>query len=310
MGSGDTTRGTESWAPRYRGLDTWSDRDILDALWEGQARAIAALRPALPSIADAANGLATRLKEGGRLVYAGAGASGLLAAGDALEIGPTFDWPDDRVFVLLAGGTGLTPGMKGDVEDHDDRGRAETAALRLGASDALIAVAASGTTRYTLAALRTAKAAGALTIAIANNAGGPMLGEAHHAILLETGPEVIAGSTRMNAGTAQKAALNMLSSLTMIRRNRTHDGMMVDMRVQNAKLRERGIAILRSITGVAQDAAAAALDACDGRIKPAVLVLNGYGAAEAADRLDRLDGNLRAALEDRLPIDPKRKQGS
>jgi N-acetylmuramic acid 6-phosphate etherase len=302
--------GTETQAARYRGLDTWSDGDILDAFWEGQARAIGAIRSALPSIAASANALAQRLNAGGRVVYAGAGASGLLAAGDAMEIGPTFNWPDDRVFCLLAGGTDLTPGMKGDVEDHDDRGRNEAAALKLTATDAIIAVAASGTTRYTLAVMEVAATAQALTIAIANNAGAPMLKAADHAILLETGPEVISGSTRMNAGTAQKAALNMLSSLTMIRLNRVHDGLMVDLRVQNAKLRERAIGILMNVTGATHDAAATALAACNDRIKPAALVLAGRTPQEAERILSQVGGSLRAALDSAQPTNLQRKQGS
>ena len=284
------TVGTETQAARYRGLDTWSDGEILDAFWEGQSRAIGSLRSALPSIAAAAQALAQRLNAGGRVVYSGAGASGLLAAGDAMEIGPTFNWPDDRVFVLLAGGTDLTPGLKGDVEDHDDRGRVEADALKLNANDAIIAVAASGTTRYTLAVMEAAAQAKALTIAIANNPGGPMLERAELASLLETGPEVISGSTRMNAGTAQKAALNMLSSLTMIRLNRVHDGLMVDLRVQNAKLRERAIGILMSITGSAKESAAKALAACNDRIKPAALVLAGRSPEEAERILSQTGG--------------------
>lgn len=308
--------GTETLAARYRGLDSWSDAEILDAFWEGQARAIGAIRPALPAIAAAAESLAQRLKAGGRIVYAGAGASGLLAAGDAMEIGPTFDWPDDRVFVLLAGGTDLTPGLKGDVEDHDHRGRSEAEALKLTANDAIVAVAASGTTRYTLAVMEVAAKAKALTIAIANNADAPMLKAADHAILLETGPEVISGSTRMNAGTAQKAALNMLSSLTMIRLNRVHDGMMVDLRVQNAKLRERAIGILVNVTGASKEAAAQALAACNDRIKPAALVLAGRAPAEAERILSQAGGSLRAALasfestQSREPTNLQRKQGS
>jgi N-acetylmuramic acid 6-phosphate etherase len=302
--------GTETQAARYRGLDTWSDGEILDAFWEGQSRAIGSLRSALPSIAAAAQALAQRLQAGGRVVYSGAGASGLLAAGDAMEIGPTFNWPDDRVFVLLAGGTDLTPGLKGDVEDHDDRGRIEAEALNLTRNDAIIAVAASGTTRYTLAVMEAAAKAKALTIAIANNAGGPMLKNADHAILLETGPEVIGGSTRMNAGTAQKAALNMLSSLTMIRLNRVHDGLMVDLRVQNAKLRERAIGILMSITGADKDAAAKALAACNDRIKPAALVLAGHSPDEAERILNQVGGSLRAALDSNQPSNLQRKQGS
>lgn len=305
------TSGTESNAARYRGLDTWDDGEILDAFWEGQSRAIAALRPALPSIGAAAQTLAQRLNAGGRVVYAGAGASGLLAAGDAMEIGPTFNWPDDRVCVLLAGGTDLTPGLKGDVEDHDDRGRTEAEALKLNRNDAVIAVAASGTTRYTLAVMEAAARAKALTIAIANNAGTPMLERADHAILLETGPEVISGSTRMNAGTAQKAALNMLSSLTMIRLNRTYDGLMVDHRVQNAKLRERAIGILRSITGATKESAAKALAACNDRIKPAALVLAGRSPDEAEQILSQVGGSLRAALGSVEPTtNLQRKQGS
>jgi len=303
--------GTETQAARYRGLDTWSDGEILDAFWEGQSRAIGSLRSALPSIAAAAKALAARLHAGGRVVYSGAGASGLLAAGDAMEIGPTFNWPDDRVFVLLAGGTDLTPGLKGDVEDHDDRGRIEAEALKLTQNDAIIAVAASGTTRYTLAVMEAAAKAKALTIAIANNPGGPMLQRADHAILLETGPEVISGSTRMNAGTAQKAALNMLSSLTMIRLNRVHDGLMVDLRVQNAKLRERAIAILMSITGAAKDSAANALAACNDRIKPAALVLAGRSPEEAERILSQVGGSLRAALGSvEATTNLQRKQGS
>jgi N-acetylmuramic acid 6-phosphate etherase len=303
--------GTETQAARYRDLDTWSDGEILDAFWEGQARAIGSIRSALPSIAAAAQALAQRLNAGGRVVYAGAGASGLLAAGDAMEIGPTFNWSDDRVFVLLAGGTDLTPGLKGDVEDHDDRGRIEAEALHLTQNDAIIAVAASGTTRYTLAVMEAAAKAKALTIAIANNAGGPMLKAADHAILLETGPEVISGSTRMNAGTAQKAVLNMLSSLTMIRLNRVHDGLMVDLRVQNAKLRERAIGILMSITGATKDSAAKALAACNDRIKPAALVLAGRSPAEAERILSQFGGSLRAALASVEPTtNLQRKQGS
>ena len=305
------TSGTETWTPRYRGIDTWSDQAILDAFWEGQARAIASLRPALPTIAAAANALAERLNKGGRLIYVGAGASGFLAAGDAMEIGPTFGWPDERIVVLLAGGHEMKPGLKGDVEDHDDRGRAETEALKLNAQDAMIAVAASGTTRYTLAALEAAKQARALTVAIANNPGAPMLAAADHAILLETGAEVISGSTRMNAGTAQKATLGLLSSLTMIRLHRIHDGMMVDMRVQNAKLRERAMGMLINITGCSKEEAAEALKRSGDRIKPAALILNGVDPKEADRILETTGGDLRAALSQLgRSNQPAIKQGS
>ncbi len=302
--------GTETWIPRYSGLDTWSDQAILDAFWEGQARAIASLRAALPAIATAAQGLAERLNQGGRLIYCGAGASGFLAAGDAMEIGPTFGWPDERIVVLLAGGVEMKPGMKGDVEDHDDRGRAEAQALNLTRHDAMIGVAASGTTRYTLAVLETGKKAGALTIAIANNPGAPMLGLADCPILLETGAEIISGSTRMNAGTAQKATLGLLSSLTMIRLHRIYDGMMVDMRVQNAKLRDRAVGMLVNITGCDKAEAVDALKRSGDRIKPAALILNGVEPKEADRILETTGGDLRAALGQLGRSNQPAKQGS
>ncbi|MES1152916.1 MAG: N-acetylmuramic acid 6-phosphate etherase, partial [Dongia sp.] len=221
---------------------------------------------------------------------------GFLAAADAMEIGPTFGWPDDRIHVLLAGGAEMKPGLKGDVEDHDDRGRAEAAALDLAKNDAMFAVAASGTTRYTLAALEVAKRSATLTVAIANNPGAPMLGIADHPILLETGAEIISGSTRMNAGTAQKATLGLLSSLTMIRLHRIYDGMMVDMRVQNAKLRERAMGMLINITGCSKEEAAEALRRSGDRIKPAALILNGVEPKEADRILETTGGDLRAAL--------------
>lgn len=288
--------GTESFDPRYRGLDTWDDQKILDAFLDRQARAIAALSPALPAISAAARAIAARIEPNGRIVYAGAGSSGRQAALDGMELGATFGWPAERIAFVLAEGIALDPGAEGTDEDDSGNAIALIEGLRLGASDSVIAVAASGTTPFTLAAAETAKAAGALVIAIANNAGAPLFRHAEHAILLDTGPEVIAGSTRMNAGTAQKAALGLLSSLTMTRLGHIHDGLMVSMRGDCAKLEARASRIVAEIAGCSPEDAAKALAAAGNRIKPAVLLARGATAAEAEALLSRAGGNLRVAL--------------
>lgn len=287
---------TETMSPRYRGLDTWSDADILEAFWEGQARAIAAVRPALPAIAAAAQAIAERIEPDGRIVYVGAGSSGRQAALDGMELGATFGWPDERVVLMMAEGPVMTPGSAGRYEDNAEDGRKRIRALKLGACDVVITVAASGTTPFTRAVAGAAHEAGALVVAIANNPDAPLFRHADHAILLETGAEIISGSTRMNAGTAHKAALGLLSSLTMTRLGHVHDGLMVSMRAENSKLRQRAAGIVSGITGCSPDAAAAALQACGGRIKPAALVVQGVDPADADRILNGAGGNLRVAL--------------
>jgi N-acetylmuramic acid 6-phosphate etherase len=288
---------TETIDPRYRGLDTWRDEDILEAFWEGQTRAIAAVHPALPAIAAAARDIAGRIEPDGRLIYAGAGSAGRQAALDGMELGATFGWPDERVVLLMAEGNTLVPGSaRGGYEDDAEDARVRIGELKLNAADALIVLAASGTTPFALAAAEAAREAGALVVAIANNAGTPLLDCADHAILLQTGAEVIAGSTRMNAGTAHKAALGMLSSLLMTRLGHVHDGLMVSMRADCAKLEGRAPRIVKHIAGCSQAAAERALETAGGRIKPAILVALGAGPAEADRLLEAAQGNLRVAL--------------
>jgi N-acetylmuramic acid 6-phosphate etherase len=289
-------RSTETISPRYRGLDVWKDEDILDSMWEGQARAIAAVRRALPSIGWAARAMAERLGETGRIIYVGAGTSGRLAALDGVELSPTFGWPEHRTVFLLAQGPLLTPKASSANEDDAPRGREEMLALDPTPQDAVIAVAASGTTPYTRAAALAASEKGALVIAIANNADAPLFQPAEAPILIETGAEIISGSTRMNAGTAQKSVLNLLSSLLMIRLGHVYDGLMVNLNVSNEKLRQRAINILVRITGAERDAAADALERCKGQVKPAVLVLKGLSPKEAGEALVKAGGHLRAAL--------------
>ena len=288
---------TESVGARYHGLDAWPSRDILDVFIEGQMAAIAAVRAAAPQIEAAAEAVTMRLRAGGRLVYVGAGTSGRLALLDGVELMPTFDWPDDRVVYLIAGGEkAVTRAVEG-AEDDREAGRRDITNAKVAANDAVIAVAASGSTPYTIAALETGRAAGALGIGIANNSSAPLLAAAEIPILLDTGAEAIGGSTRMKAGTAQKATLNLLSSLVMTRLGRVHDGYMVDLRATNIKLRKRSERMLMEMTGAGADAARDALQRCAGRVKPAVLVIKGLTPEAAEKALAASGGSLRLALK-------------
>ncbi len=287
---------TEGFDPRMEALDSWGSAAILDALWEGQMSAVAALRPALPALAAAADAAVGRLSAGGRLVYAGAGTSGRLGVQDGAELMPTFDWPAERLVLLLAGGRDALLGAVEDAED--DRGAALAAieAHGVGANDVVIAVAASGGTPYTVACAEAARARGALVVGIAGVAGSALLRASGHPVLVETGAEAVAGSTRMKAGTAQKAALTMFSTLLMVRLGRVWRGRMVDMQARNAKLRRRAVRMLRELSGAGEDEAARALGEAGGRVKLAVLVLRGMGVAEAEAALAAAGGRLRTAL--------------
>ena len=287
---------TERPSPRYADIDMWEPGDVLDAMIEGQFAAVAAVRGARGAIERAALALEARLRAGGRLIYAGSGTSGRLAAQDGAELLPTFGWPADRVVILIAGGEkALLQAVEGAEDDIGDAHRL-VQHHRIGGEDALIAVAASGTTPFTLACLEQARAQGALAIAIANNADTPLLKAADHAIWLDSGPEPIAGSTRIKAGTAQRIALGLLSSLAMIRLGRVHAGLMVDLQATNAKLARRSEAILRQISGRDGAEVRDALDEAEGRVKLAALVLHGLTLSEAAVLLDQSEGNLRTAL--------------
>lgn len=288
---------TEETTVRFKGLDCWQPSIILETMWEAQLAAVAAIRPALPAIEAAAAASVTRLSAGGRLVYSGAGTSGRIGVQDGAELSPTFNWPRDRLVLLMAGGDKAFTQAVENAEDDFAAGEAAITANKVGADDIVIGIAASGSTPYTLGCLRAGNAAGALTIAVANSADGSILREALHPILVETGAEVIAGSTRMKAGTAQKVVLNLLSSLIMVRMGRVHDGLMVDMVATNEKLRRRAVRMLREITGVSLEAAQTALAASLGRVKTAVVLLETGLAPEAADAALALHGgSLRATL--------------
>jgi N-acetylmuramic acid 6-phosphate etherase len=289
---------TEDFDARYHDLDTRSNDEIVDLILDAQVAGLAATRDASKAIAKAASALAARLREPstGRLIYAGAGTSGRLGVLDGAELIPTFGWPPDRVGFLIAGGLeALVRPIEG-AEDDAAAAAAEAGALALGDADALVAVSASGTTPYTVAVCKAARAAGALTIAIANNTPCPLLSAAEHAIAVQSGAEPIGGSTRMTAGTTQKVTLNLLSTLTMIRLNRTYGGYMVDVMLTNDKLRQRALRMIGEIAGVDANAARAALDTTGDNTKVAILVAKGIALAGAQALLARHDGNLRQAL--------------
>jgi len=286
---------TERHSPRYAAIDLWSAADILDAMIEGQFAAVAAVRAARPALEEAVLAMEPRLREGGRLVYAGAGTSGRLAVQDGAELMPTFGWPQDRLLLLIAGGR---EALLRSIEGAEDETEQAVELLRrhaIDASDVLIAVAASGTTPFTVACLREAKQRGALTIGIANNRETPLLEQAEHPIWLDTGAEPIAGSTRMKAGTAQRIALNVLSSLVMIRLGRGYEGLMVDLYPVNKKLAQRSEAILRQLSGRNREEVRDAIGRANGSVKIALLLLDGCELAEAREALDRSGGELRAA---------------
>lgn len=289
---------TEDFDAQYRDLDARSNDEIIGLILDAQTAGLAATRDATTAISAAAAALSDRLRNSqtGRLIYAGAGTSGRLGVLDGAELIPTFGWPPDRSGFLIAGGLDALVRPIEGAEDDAEAGASETAALNLGPSDALVAVSASGTTPYTVAACKAARAAGALTIGIANNTPCPLLDTTEHPIALLSGAEPIGGSTRMTAGTVQKVALNLLSTLTMIRLNRTYGGYMVDVLLTNDKLKLRAVRMICEITSVDANAAQAALDATDNNTKAAILVANGIAPSEAFALLAQHDGNLRLAL--------------
>lgn len=287
---------TEAHDPALADLDTREPAAILHALWQGQLAAVQAVGAALPALAAAAEAAIPRLREGGRLVYAGAGTAGRLGVQDGAELNPTFNWPAEKLLLLLAGGADAFVNAVENAEDNRQAARDAIAAHAIGPQDVAIGIAASGGTPFTLAAIEAARGCGALTIGIANSPGAALLTAAEHAILLETAPEPIAGSTRLKAGTAQKVALNLLSTLIMIRLGHVYQGRMVDMQARNDKLRQRAARMVRELDGCSPAEAETALTAAQGQVKLALVIRRGLDPAAAQALLARHRGNLRAAL--------------
>ncbi|MCM5558379.1 N-acetylmuramic acid 6-phosphate etherase [Pleomorphomonas sp. JP5] len=289
--------GTEDRDVNAKGFDTLPPTRILEVLAAAQVNAARSVEAAIPAIAAAAEKAASALTSGHRLAYIGAGSSGLMALADCLELPGTYGIGLNEAVVVLAGGRDSLVDMIGVGEDDVEAGAADLAATGIGRGDCVIAVSASGSTPYTVAAARLARERGATVIGIANNEGAPLLLLADVAVLLETPPEVISGSTRMGAGTAQKIALNMMSTLMAVHLGHVHDGHMVNVRADNDKLTARAARIVSDITGIPTDTATGLLRESRGSVKHAILLAAGAGDIEAANAaLVEAGQNLRRAM--------------
>ncbi|EPD57067.1 N-acetylmuramic acid 6-phosphate etherase [Streptomyces sp. HGB0020] len=257
----------------------------------------AAVAERLPEIAAAIDAVAERMARGGRLIYAGAGTAGRLGVLDASECPPTFNTDPDQVVGLIAGGPDAMVTSVEGAEDSAQLARDDLDGLRLIAADTVVGISASGRTPYAIAAVQHARARGALTVGLACNADSALAAAAEHGIEVVVGPELLTGSTRLKAGTAQKLVLNMLSTITMIRLGKTYGNLMVDVRASNEKLRARSRRIVALATGASDDEIERALAATDGEVKNAILaILADVDGPTAARLLEDSDGHLRAAL--------------
>lgn len=284
---------TEDVDSRFIDLDAWSLASAMEAMWEGQLAAVAAVGRALPAITAATDAAKEALGDRGRLIYVGAGTSGRVAVQDGAELPPTFAWPPERLRFIIAGGeSALIASVEGAEDDVADAVK-QIDDVRLSPHDVVIAVAASGTTPFTVAALQQAGTYGIVTIGVANNPGTALLSSAKYPVLVDTGRELIAGSTRMKAGTAQKVVLNLISTGIMLRLGRVFRGMMVNMQTTNTKLKLRAELMVTQIAGCDQAQAAGALEQAGGDIKLATLMVLGYDKAEAEGLLASHKGNLR-----------------
>ena len=288
---------TERPDAAYDDLDLWSTVAVVGTIVSVQREALNAVAAVASQFADAIEALGTLLQADGRMAYAGAGSSGMIAQLDRLELPGTFGIGLDRLPLILAGGPESLLELMGEAEDDTMAAEAAVDGCGLGPGDALVAVSASGSTPFTVAALRRARQRGCVTVGLACVPGAPLLAESHYPIAVETPPEIIAGSTRMAAGTAQKCALNILSTGVALRLGHAYRGLMVNMSPDNAKLKQRAVAIVARAAGVDADRAASALAEAEWSIKTAVtLSAAGVGAAEARARLKQSAGDIREAL--------------
>lgn len=289
--------GTESPNDAHADLDLYPTALLLQTLVDDQQQAVQAVQAAAPQLALAVDAALPRIEAGGRLIYVGAGTSGRLGLLDSVELNPTFDWPHNRAVALLAGGRqALFEAVEG-AEDDPEQGAIDLRLADVGPDDVVLLLAASGSTPYVLGALQAARQAGALTVGFSNNPGTELLDQADIAVLLDTGAELLSGSTRLKAGTAQKIALNSLSTALMVRLNKVYGNLMVDLRATNAKLRRRALALTVRASGSDDLSAERALRDSGWRVKVAVVALRkGIDTQAAKELLRACNGSVRAAL--------------
>ncbi|MFF3245538.1 N-acetylmuramic acid 6-phosphate etherase [Streptomyces sp. NPDC002870] len=289
---------TEAFRPELAEIDQFPTLEIARIMNGEDETVPAAVAAQLPRIAAAIDGTAERMSRGGRLIYAGAGTAGRLGVLDASECPPTFNTDPDEVVGLIAGGPSAMVEAVEGAEDSKELAAADLDALELTADDTVVGVSASGRTPYAIGAVEHARACGALTIGLSCNADSALGAAADHGIEVVVGPELLTGSTRLKAGTAQKLVLNMISTITMIRLGKTYGNLMVDVRASNEKLRARSRRIVALATGASDEEIEAALAATDGEVKNAILtILGSVDGPTAADLLAKSHGHLRAALQ-------------
>ncbi|MEU1665109.1 N-acetylmuramic acid 6-phosphate etherase [Streptomyces sparsogenes] len=289
---------TEAFRPELAEIDRLATLEIARIMNGEDAAVPAAVATQLPRIAAAIDGIAERMARGGRLVYAGAGTAGRLGVLDASECPPTFNTAPGQVVGLIAGGPAAMVTSAEGAEDSKELAAADLDALGVGPDDSVVGISASGRTPYAVGAVEHARRLGALTVGLSCNAGSALAAAAEHGIEVVVGPELLTGSTRLKAGTAQKIVLNMISTITMIKLGKTYGNLMVDVRASNEKLRARSRRIVSLATGAPDPQIEAALAASNGETKHAILSILGHvDAATAARLLSESDGHLRAALE-------------
>lgn len=290
--------GTERQSSVSADLDTLSALEIARLINDEDSKVAGAIQNALPEIAQAIEAVANAIANGGRLIYVGAGTSGRIAALDAAECPPTFNTDPKTVQFVIAGGERALSRATETSEDSREAGRRDLAKRTPRPKDVVVGVTASGRTPYTMAALEFARAKGAKTIAVVCNSDSPVGRAADVEIVTEVGPEVLSGSTRMKAGTAQKMVLNMLSTGAMARLGYIYGNLMVNVHTRNRKLVERGVVILQKAAGVDRSTAEHALKRSGNRVAVALIMLKtGLGGAESAQKLKRAKGNVRNAIE-------------
>lgn len=288
---------TERPNPRSADLDRLSIEDVVSLINREDATVAEAVRDALPAVARAAELVADRLSRGGRVFYVGAGTSGRVGWLDAVEWAPTFGVDPGCVRVVVAGGVGSGVETSSELEDDADLGASDLRSHRPCPRDVAVGIAASGRTPYVLGALRAAREAGCAVVAVCNNPASPMEALADVAVVVRTGPEVVAGSTRMKAGTAQKMVLNMVSTAAMVRLGKVYRNLMVDVRPLNRKLAARAARIVAEAAGISPGEAVQVLERAGANVKVAIVMARtGCSPEEAAKRLERAGGRVRAAL--------------
>jgi len=289
---------TEQVDEKFALLDVMTVDELLHVMNESDTEVPKAIAQVIPTIKIVIDGIIDRMLQGGRLIYMGAGTSGRLGVLDAAELGPTFSVAPTEVLAFIAGGDIALRQAVEAAEDNTEISVAELKKINLSAQDIVIGIAASGRTPYVISALKYANEIGALSVGLTSNPGSEITKVAQHAIAVDTGPELLAGSTRLKSGTAQKLVLNMISTITMIRLGKTFGNLMVDLQITNEKLMDRAVRIIQNATGADRISALSALEESGHRVKVAILmILLHVDAPEAEVRLKTASNHIRQALD-------------